>query len=170
MNHPSSYHNSLAGEKYHHKLLSLSLDLFFRSLFFQVTFLIFFSIYFFSVLFKVLLHCSNATWTRWRLRSPAYWLFVQQLLQTSNKKSKFRITGPLWPVTVDSPHKGPAMWKSFYPCRDIIMFIVFFRMWWCFSRSLRRDHVPWVPGIIPGRHAMRLLHLPTWRWTNLRQF
>ena len=51
VSHPFSFLNSslgLAGEKITRKLLSLSLDLFFKILLFQVTFLIFFSTAIFS--------------------------------------------------------------------------------------------------------------------------
>ena len=55
----------------------------------------------------------------------AFWLFVQLFVQANIKES---IKAPQhWPFVkgihrwpVDSPHKGPVMWKAL-PCHDIIM-------------------------------------------------
>ena len=70
-------------------------------------------------------HCSDATWASWHLKSPATWLFAQQLVQFNeeNKASHH------WPferrihstpedspferrihsTPEDSPHKGPVI-------------------------------------------------------------
>ena len=48
------------------------------------------------------------TTTKENIQIPHYWPFVRGIHQ--------------WPV--DSPHKGPAMWKTF-PCNDMIMVAVY---------------------------------------------
>ena len=62
------------------------------------------------------------TWASRQLQSATTRL-VLQLVQ-ANKKSKLSITGPfvgrIYRWSLDSPHKGPVMWKAF-PCHDVIM-------------------------------------------------
>ena len=52
---------------------------------------------------------------------PLNRLFNGLFRLTKERTSMLHITGPRWPL--DSPHKGPVMWKVF-PCRDVIMDIV----------------------------------------------
>ena len=57
---------------------------------------------------------------RWRLKSPASWLFTQPFIEAQIKEN---IKGPRhWPLwsTVNSPHKGPLTRKMFL-FDDIIM-------------------------------------------------
>ena len=70
-------------------------------------------------------HYNDVTRTWWRLGSQTIQLFVQMLVQTNikaNIKSAHHwpfVTGINW-CSLDSPHKGPVMWKAF-PCHDIVM-------------------------------------------------
>ena len=62
-----------------------------------------------------------------QLKSPGYWLFIQQLVLGSIKE---KIKVPCYWLFVrgihrsplDSPHKGPVTWKPF-SCDDIIMMV-----------------------------------------------
>ena len=66
----------------------------------------------------------TSQWQRWRLKSPASWLFTQLLFgRISKKTSKLRVTGLCLgnsPGPVNSPHKGPITRKMF-PFDDVIM-------------------------------------------------
>ena len=68
-----------------------------------------------SKLWYVTKHGNDVLWASWRLQSQAIRLFVQP---TTKKISKFRITGPSWPV--NSPHVGPVMQKQFQYCNAIM--------------------------------------------------
>ena len=56
----------------------------------------------------------TSQWTWWHLKSPASRLFTQVLIQAQIKENI------RWPV--NSPHKGPVMWKMF-PFDDVIMYM-----------------------------------------------
>ena len=61
-----------------------------------------------------LIHYSDVREASQRLKSQAYRMFIQQLVQTiTTKTSKLHIPGPLW--LLNSPRKGPVTWKAF-PC------------------------------------------------------
>ena len=51
-------------------------------------------------------YCSDITWAPWRLNSPAFWLFVQQLVQSNDKKI------PKGHITSGFPTNGPVNSKA----------------------------------------------------------
>ena len=64
------------------------------------------------------LHCSDVISATWRLKSPPTLLFNCLFSPTSKETPGHLIV--LGEGAVDSPHKGPAMWKAF-PCHDVII-------------------------------------------------
>ena len=65
----------------------------------------------------------TSSWARWRLKSPASWLFTQPFINAQNHQSSTSLAFVWgihrWPV--NSPHKGPVTRKMF-PFDDVIMF------------------------------------------------
>ena len=71
------------------------------------------------------LYYINVTWASWCLKSLATGLFVQQSVWASIKENiktwLLAFVRGIHRWLVDSPHKGPVMWKLFL-CHDIIMY------------------------------------------------
>ena len=70
-------------------------------------------------------HYSDIRWELLHLQPLATWLLAQQLVQANNKE--VMLAPHYWPFVrgihwwpVDSPHKGPVMWKAL-PCHDVFM-------------------------------------------------
>ena len=66
-------------------------------------------------------HPSSVAWASWCLKSPAYPLFVQQLIWFNNKENTQ--SSPLLAHREENPlvtgKKVLAMWKA-YPCHDVL--------------------------------------------------
>ena len=69
-----------------------------------------------------ILHYSDITWASWKLKPPATWLFVGQLVPADNISIIKAEHYLLFVWLVDSCHKGQVIWKVF-SCHDIIMVI-----------------------------------------------
>ena len=74
---------------------------------------------------SLILYYGYVKWALLHLKSQTVHLFIQQHVKlTTTKKDPsftllaFCVGNP--PVIVDSPHKGPVMWKAF-SCHDLIM-------------------------------------------------
>ena len=68
------------------------------------------------------MHYSDVTWTLQHLKSPASWLFVQQLVQlTYQKTPRLHITGPVWGEST-SHHWIPLTKGQWYgKCSHVMM-------------------------------------------------
>ena len=79
----------------------------------------------FALQIKTISYEHYGTWNHWVTSMYIYKLFVQQLAQANeaeNIKSlqHWCFVRGIHQWVVDSPHKGPVMWKAF-PCHDAIM-------------------------------------------------
>ena len=87
---------------------------------------------------RVYFHTVTSWWARWRLKSPASWLFAQPFVQRKHQSSTslaFVWGIHRWPV--NSPHKRPVARKMF-PFDDVIMLslLYFHTIWFCTSTRI----------------------------------
>ena len=86
-------------------------------------------------------HYIDVIKQRWRLKSPASWLFIQSFIQAQIKENiKAPRHWPMWgnsPGPVNSPHKGPVTRKMF-PFDDVFMEYISIPLKLCFN-------VEWIP-------------------------
>ena len=108
-------------------------------------------------------HYNDVIWARWRLKSPASWMFTQPFFQGADQRKHQRSASLAfvrgihrWPV--NSPHKGPVTRKMF-PFDDVIMKR---------RQSMPQTHPCWMSSVWGLLNICSLLFLYVKFWLSKR--